>query len=110
MFCVFEGAWEEGAGGHCVASAAEFGGDFADVEGASASQRASDSAVFELDEQRRGFDRANSVTFVDEALSVTICRACPLQILTCYLHGGVSAVQIQLEFVEHPSHQLETRI
>jgi len=56
LFCIFERAGQEGAGGHRVASSAEFGGDYADIEGAPASQRASDSAVFELDEQRRDFD------------------------------------------------------
>ena len=48
-----------------MASSAEFGGDLANVEGAPASQRAADPAVFKLDEQRRGLDRIDSVAFVE---------------------------------------------
>lgn len=81
LFCVFERSGQEGAGGHCVASAAELGGDFADVEGAPASQRASNSVVFELDEQSRGLDRVDTVTFVDEVLRVAVRGAGPLEVL-----------------------------
>ena len=47
---VFQRAGQKRAGGLLVASAAELGGDPADVKPTPASKRASDSTVLELDE------------------------------------------------------------
>jgi len=95
------------AGGHIVASAAEFLGDLSHVDGAAAPQRAADAAVVQFDKEGGRFDGAYAPTLVDEVFGVGLGRAGAFEVAARQLHGSVSAGQMQLERVEHGDHKLE---
>ncbi len=93
-----------------MSSSAEPGGNFADIDSTSASQRAPDSAILQFYKQGRCLNGAYPLTFVDLILRVFVCGAGLLEIPLQYMLRCVSAVKMQLERVEHRERQLEALV
>jgi len=91
-----------------VTTASEFLCDFADVDTASASQRASDLPVFVFDEERCGLDGSDAATFVDEVFGILERRAGLFEVPERQVLDSVSSVEMQFECVEHCEHQSES--